>query len=83
MQFYLASIITTLTLVASVSSAPVIGQPASISTTVGTPIFNCGGTSNLTCPKGWRCCGPFISSLSDSGSATGTCHQGTTGVCPL
>ncbi|KAJ7586014.1 hypothetical protein C8J56DRAFT_1052377 [Mycena floridula] len=35
-----------------------------------------------TCPVGYRCCGPFFEPIGGT-TFSGTCHQGTTGVCPL
>ncbi|KAF9038095.1 hypothetical protein BJ165DRAFT_1614321 [Panaeolus papilionaceus] len=72
MKTYFAAIVISLSLVASVASNPVIGQPEPVPTSTGTPTFHCGGTSNLTCPTGWRCCGPFVSLDGLSGPVAGS-----------
>ncbi|KAJ7586793.1 hypothetical protein C8J56DRAFT_107182 [Mycena floridula] len=46
-------------------------------------VFHCSSDGVIEqCPTGYRCCGPFFTPLGGT-TATGTCFEGTTGVCPL
>ncbi|KAF9480327.1 hypothetical protein BDN70DRAFT_877697 [Pholiota conissans] len=70
MRFPAASLTLCITLIsqALASPAPQVTDPV---------VHHCGGTLELQCPKGWRCCGPIEVTLG------GTCYKGLTGVCPL
>ncbi|KAF4610497.1 hypothetical protein D9613_006575 [Agrocybe pediades] len=70
MKFFVATLVASVVLISQVLASPTPGNTPDTT-------FHCGGENNLSCPSGYRCCGPI------SVENGGTCYQGTRGICPL
>ncbi|KAF9529636.1 hypothetical protein CPB83DRAFT_852465 [Crepidotus variabilis] len=66
-----------------VAALNIIGGVSALPNTMGNElqirqkVYPCEGPERLECPKGYYCCGPF---LTDVG---GRCFKGDSGMCPL
>ncbi|KDR70968.1 hypothetical protein GALMADRAFT_144433 [Galerina marginata CBS 339.88] len=71
MKLSVASLLFSLAFISQglATPAPAAPQP--------TCVLHCGGPYNLSCPGGYRCCGPLVVGVG------GTCFPGATGICPL